>query len=101
MRRNVMVVVAGPPGSGKSSIFPIAEFGVDSFNVDDRRRELNGDSSRNIPREILGQSNRELKAFVESHIREGRSFAFEATLRHENTLDRAAEARANGFNTRL
>ena len=31
-----MFVVAGPPGSGKSTYFPLAGFGVDGFNIDDR-----------------------------------------------------------------
>ena len=35
-----MVVVAGPPGSGKSSAFPADAVGVDAFNVDDRCRDL-------------------------------------------------------------
>jgi hypothetical protein len=34
-----MVVVAGPPGSGKSTVFPVAGFG-DHFNADDRAAEL-------------------------------------------------------------
>jgi len=39
--RPVMQVVAGPSGSGKSSLFPVAATGVDYFNVDDRCAELN------------------------------------------------------------
>jgi hypothetical protein len=31
-----MQVVAGPSGSGKSALFPVAATGVDHFNVDDR-----------------------------------------------------------------
>src|SRR3990172_9394826 len=46
-----MIVVAGPPGSGKSTAFPVAQSGVDAFNIDDRAAELQG-SYRNIPREI-------------------------------------------------
>jgi hypothetical protein len=30
-----MIVVAGPPASGKTSSFPVTAFGVDSFNIDD------------------------------------------------------------------
>ncbi len=33
--RPVMVVIAGPPGSGKSTAFPVRESGVDYFNADD------------------------------------------------------------------
>jgi hypothetical protein len=36
-------VIAGPPGGGKSSIFPVSSFGVPYFNGDDRA-ELNGGS---------------------------------------------------------
>jgi dephospho-CoA kinase len=41
-----MIVVAGPPGSGKSTAFPVAESGVDSSNIDDRAAELNQGSFR-------------------------------------------------------
>ena len=37
-------MVAGPPGAGKSSIFPVSSFGVSYFNADDRVAELNGGS---------------------------------------------------------
>src|SRR5512145_3491753 len=36
MVRPCMVVVAGPPGSGKTTYFPVTAFGVDGFNIDDR-----------------------------------------------------------------
>jgi hypothetical protein len=52
-RRNVrpqMVVVAGPPGSGKSLFFPVGSLADAAFNVDDRAAELNGGSYRKIPR---------------------------------------------------
>ncbi len=39
-----MIVVAGPPGSGKSSAFPVSNFGVAYFNADDRTAELNDGS---------------------------------------------------------
>ena len=42
--RPEMIVVAGPPGSGKSSIFPLSQFGTKYFNADDRAAELNGGS---------------------------------------------------------
>jgi hypothetical protein len=35
-----MVVVAGPPGSGKTRCFPVSAFGVDSFNIDDRCAQI-------------------------------------------------------------
>jgi hypothetical protein len=34
--RPIMLVVAGPPGSGKSVAFPVRASGLDHFNVDDR-----------------------------------------------------------------
>ncbi len=46
-----MIVVGGPPGSGKSTALPVRSFGVDAFNVDDRCHELHGSYER-IPREI-------------------------------------------------
>jgi predicted ABC-type ATPase len=36
-----MFIVAGPPGSGKSTAFPVSGFGVDFFNADDRAAALN------------------------------------------------------------
>ncbi|HEU0142389.1 MAG TPA: hypothetical protein VFQ79_21890 [Bryobacteraceae bacterium] len=44
-----MIVVAGPPGSGKSSIFPVSSFGISCFNADDRAAELNHGSYVGIP----------------------------------------------------
>jgi hypothetical protein len=54
MPRPRMVVVAGPPGSGKTRYFPVAAFGVDAFNIDDRcaqiLRELPCDTARRSSR---------------------------------------------------
>jgi len=36
-----MIVVAGPPGSGKSVLFPVHSFEIDYFNADDRSAQLN------------------------------------------------------------
>jgi hypothetical protein len=47
-----MIVVASPPGSGKSSRFSLSAFGVESFNADDRAAELNSGSLRKISNEI-------------------------------------------------
>jgi len=47
-----MIVVAGPPGSGKSSLFPVSGFGVPYFNADDRAAELNGGSYVGISRQV-------------------------------------------------
>jgi hypothetical protein len=43
-----MLVVAGPPGSGKTLFFPVCAWGVDSFSIDDRFAQLVG-SYRAIP----------------------------------------------------
>jgi hypothetical protein len=42
MTRALMVVVAGPAGSGKSRHFPVDSSGCDDFNVDLRAAALNG-----------------------------------------------------------
>jgi hypothetical protein len=51
MARPRMIVVAGPPGSGKTRYFPVTAFGVDAFNIDDRCAQICG-SSRAIPRDV-------------------------------------------------
>ena len=92
-----MIVVAGPPGGGKSTAFPVNAFGVDSFNADDRSAALNNGSYREISPSIRAAVNREFELFVEDHIRARSSFAFETTLRTEITLHQAALARSEGF----
>lgn len=37
-----MIVVAGPAGAGKSTAFPVRDFGVAHFNIDDRCARLHG-----------------------------------------------------------
>jgi predicted ABC-type ATPase len=92
-----MIVVAGPPGGGKSTAFPIAAFGVDFFNADDRAAELNLGLYSAIPPYVRAQVNQEFEAFVERHIHSARSLAFETTLRSEITLRQAADAKQKGF----
>ena len=92
-----MIVVAGPPGSGKSSVFPVAQTGVDYFNIDDRAAELNGGSFRQISPEIRAQANRECEAFIEARIHGQKSFAVETTLRTRKTLQQARLAREHEF----
>ena len=96
-----MLVVGGPAGSGKSTAFPIHDFGVDPFNVDDRAAVLNGGSYLNIPPEIRARAVRECEEFIEIHIRDGESFAVETTLRSDITFRQADSARANGFTVEL
>ena len=92
-----MIVVAGPPGGGKSTVFPVNAFGFDFFNADDRAASLNEGSYRGIPPSIRAQVNKEFEAFVEEHIRASKSFAFETTLRTEITLKQAVDAQRQGF----
>lgn len=94
-----MLVVAGPPGSGKSSFLSVHQTGADSFNVDDRCAELNGGSYQGIPPEIRAQANQECEAFIHEHIRDRRSFAVETTLRTDITFRQAQGAKEQGFET--
>lgn len=90
-----MYIVAGPPGSGKSWAFPVAAFGVDFFNADDRAAQLNRGSYREIPLQLRAQVGRELEEFIEGHIASSTTFAFETTLRTEVTFAQAGRAKAN------
>jgi predicted ABC-type ATPase len=96
-----MIVVAGPPGGGKSSIFPVTSFGVAFFNADDRAAELNGGSYIGISRETRQTVNREFEAFVSRSIQRQTSFAIETTLRSAVTFEQARSARAAGFLTEM
>lgn len=96
-----MELVAGPQGSGKSTFFPLADRGHDSFNVDDRRRQLNRGSSRKIPPEVRRQAIAEYEAFIEEHIGRGSSFSIEVTLAREITFEQAHRARQRGFRVQL
>lgn len=96
-----MDIVAGPQGSGKSTFFPVADRGCDFFNVDDRRRQLNGGFSQGMPPEIQRQAVQEYEEFIEAHIRERRSFSFEATLAKDITFRQAAAAQQHGFRVHL
>lgn len=52
MARPRMLVVADPPGSGKTTYFPVNAFGVDSLNIDDRGAQIQGSYcaiSREVP----------------------------------------------------
>src|SRR5438552_602760 len=92
-----MIVVAGPPGGGKSSAFPLAILGARFFNADDRAAALNGGSYLGIPKHIRETVNREFEAFVSACISQRKSFAIETTLRSAITFDQAQRARASGF----
>jgi predicted ABC-type ATPase len=92
-----MIVIAGPPGGGKSTIFPVASFGVESFNADDRAAELNGGSYLGIPTRIRQAVNREFEAFVAGCIEKRASFAIETTLRSRVTFAQPHLAKAANF----
>jgi len=96
-----MLIVAGPPGAGKSKAFPVATFGVDSFNADARAAALNGGSYLNIPRRIRDEVNILFESFILDHIERGASCAFETTLRSGITFDQVARARRAGFTTEM
>lgn len=95
-----MIVVAGPPGSGKTSSFPVTAFGVDGFNIDDRCAQILG-SYRAIPRNVRRAVAKECERFVQKHLESGRSFAVETTLRTSAALEQARLARARGFATEM
>ena len=61
--------------------FQAADRGHDSFNVDDRRRQLNRGSSRKVPPEVRRQAiaEYEYEAFIDEHIGRGSSFSIEIT----------------------
>ena len=84
-----MYIVAGPPGSGKSTVFPVSGFGVEFFNADDRAAELNRGSYRGIPRSVRDRVNRLFEPFVSDCIVRRASFAVETTLRSSITFDQA------------
>ncbi len=96
-----MIVIAGPPGGGKSTIFPIAKFGVDHFNADDRAAELNRSSYHRISEEIRTRVSLEFQRWVLDHIEARKSFAFETTLRSPITFEQAGLALSAGFWTTM
>lgn len=95
-----MIVVAGPPGSGKTTALPTHAFGVDAFNIDDRCAALTG-SYVGIDAAVRARVGRECEAFIAAHIQEKRSFAVETTLRTLRAVEQARDARASGFQTAM
>ncbi|MGH9622499.1 MAG: AAA family ATPase [Bryobacteraceae bacterium] len=96
-----MIVVAGPSGSGKSTVFRPEEAQLDYFNADERARDLNNGSGRNISPAIRAQVNQDLEQFIADHIWQRASFAYETTLRTKITCDQARLAKAHGFKTSM
>ena len=62
-----MSVVAGPPGSGKTTALPGHSFRVDAFNIDDRCAALTG-SYVGITPALRARVGRECEAFIAAHI---------------------------------
>src|SRR3954463_8462218 len=93
-----MIVVAGPPGSGKSTFFPIGAMGVDAFAIDDRCAQIIG-SYRAIPSAVRKAVSLECERFVDQHIGGGLSFAVETTMRTLVSVHQAQRARSQGFRT--
>lgn len=96
-----MVVVAGPPGSGKSTVFRPDEAQIHYFNADERARDINAGSGRNISSEIRATVNQELERFVTDHIQRKESFVYETTLRTTITFQQTQAAKAQGFETTM
>jgi predicted ABC-type ATPase len=96
-----MYVVAGPPGSGKSTAFPLDAFGCDYFNADNHAAMLNGGSYVGIPRSIRAEVVPICEAFIQDHIAQRRDFATETTFRSPIVFDQMGQARKAGFVVRL
>ena len=92
-----MSIVAGPPGAGKTTVFPLREFADRVFNADDRAADLNGGSYRAIPLTVRQQVNREFEIFVRDNIAAHKSFALETTFRSAITFEQAKLAKSFGF----
>jgi hypothetical protein len=92
MARPRMIVVAGPPGSGKTRYLPVSAFGIDWFNIDDRCAQILG-SYRAIPRDVRRAVAAECERFVLDHIRRTESFAVETTLRELEPIPRLEKHR--------
>ena len=100
MPRPRMIVVAGPPGSGKTRYFPVTAFGVDAFNIDDRCAQVLG-SYRAIPSVVRRAVAEECERFVLAHIEQRHSFAVETTLRTTAAITQAERAKKAGFATTM
>jgi predicted ABC-type ATPase len=92
-----MMIVAGPPGAGKSSVFALTDLTEHVFNADDRAALLNGGSYRDIPLSMRKLVNQDFEQFVHESIEGRRSFALETTLRSDITFEQAT-CMASGCN---
>jgi predicted ABC-type ATPase len=96
-----MLVVAGPPGSGKSLHFPVTSFGADGFNVDLRAAAANHGSLVGIPRAVRRRVQHDCERFIEDHIARRVSFAVQTTLRSAIAMLQAESAQRAGFDTAM
>jgi predicted ABC-type ATPase len=96
-----MIVVAGPPGAGKSTAFPVSGFGIDFCNADDTAAALNRGSYIGIPPSVRRGVNTLFESFVLDHIEHRMSCAFETTLRSDITFAQVAPAKQAGFYTEM
>jgi len=96
-----MIIIAGPPGGGKSTHLSVKTWGVDWFNSDDRAAQLNAGSYQNIPAQIRSASGQQLQQFIESHISSRRSFVFENALRTDTCFQQIRLAKEMGFRVRM
>jgi predicted ABC-type ATPase len=98
-----MVLVAGPPGGGKSSVMGTRYFSnlkIPCFNIDERCKHLHG-SSYKIPLQIRQQANEELRIFCQDRIRSEQTFAFETTLRADFAIRTARGDRVSAIETEI
>jgi predicted ABC-type ATPase len=95
-----MIVIAGPSGSGKSSNFPLQEFGLPYFSVDDWCAQHEG-SYQGISPETRRLGGQLCEAFVYDCINQRVSFAVETTLRGTHAIKQAQAAKLAGFSTHM
>lgn len=108
-----MVIVAGPSGGGKSSIFPICQTQIDAFSTDFRAATFLGEAKGTgrplfqpeladvaLYMQFRKQAGEEMERFINDHIDRRKSFAFETTLR-EVTFEQAHRAKHKGFRVEM
>jgi predicted ABC-type ATPase len=94
-----MLVIAGPPASGKTGVSIAAREPLDSFDLDEAATPGDGPDGEPLRRAAtaLAASHQ----FVRRHLAERRSFLVQATLDTAVTLDQATLARRAGFATQM
>jgi predicted ABC-type ATPase len=97
--RPKMLVIAGPPASGKTGVSMAAREPLDSFDGDETADAGRGPDGEALRR--AGSGSAAGHRFVRRHVAERRSFLVRTTLDTEVTLDQAALARCAGFATQM